>query len=93
MRYEARFAADCGAQEIDLGAVDECVQAWLNGEYLGERIAPPYTYDVAGHILPGENRLVLEIANSLVHKHPDHFSRYVQIPPSGLLGPVRLLRD
>ena len=36
--------------------------------------------------------LTLEISNNLVHQHRDFFSQYLQIAPSGLLGPVQLLK-
>ena len=39
----------------------------------------------------GENHLVLEVVNNLVHRNPDPFSHFVQLTPSGLLGPVRIL--
>ena len=91
MRYETEFEAD-GAKRIDLGMVGECVHAWLNGVDLGERIDLPYAYDISGAIHPGKNRLVLEISNNLVHQHMDFFSQYLQIAPSGLMGPVRLLK-
>ena len=89
MRYETEFYADEGAKGIDLGIVGECVHAWLNGEDIGQRICAPYVY--LADIKPGANRLVLEITNNLVHQHPDHFSHYVQITPSGLIGPVKLI--
>ncbi len=39
----------------------------------------------------GINHLQVEISNTLVHAVPDKFSSYVQITPSGLLGPVLLM--
>ena len=54
------------------------------------RIHAPYTFDITNAIREGENRLVVEVTNSLVHRQLDPFSRFVQIPPSGLLGPVKL---
>ncbi len=91
MKYETEFDAD-GAQAIDLGLVGECVHAWLNGVDLGERIDRPYVYDISKAVKPGKNRLTLEISNNLVHQHRDFFSQYLQIAPSGLLGPVQLLK-
>lgn len=93
MRYEAEFDAPADIAAIDLGLVGECVHAWLNGVDLGERIDLPYLYSVKGAIRAGSNRLVLEVSNNLVHKHMDYFSKFVQITPSGLLGPVALLRQ
>ena len=91
MCYEAEFNAEAGVIGIDLGTVGECVHAWLNGVDLGERIAAPYRYDADGVIREGRNLIRLEVTNSLVHQQPDPFSHFLQIPPSGLLGPVSLL--
>lgn len=91
MRYETAFEAAEGAAALDLGLVGECARVWLNGVDLGERVHAPYVFDVAASVRPGRNELVVEVTNSLVHQQPDVFSRYVQIPPSGLLGPVRQL--
>lgn len=90
MKYETEFDAVGGEGLLDLGTVGECVKAKLNGTDLGVRIAPPYTYDVCSALRPGRNLLELEISNNLVHKHPDVFSHYIQIGPSGLIGPVKL---
>ncbi len=91
MRYETAFEAEPGAAALDLGEVGECARVWLNGEDLGERIHAPYVFDISKALREGSNALTVEVTNSLVHQQPDVFSRYVQIPPSGLLGPVRVL--
>ncbi len=75
---------------LDLGLVGECAKAEVGGRSLGWRVAPPYTYALHGEMQKGENLLRIEVVNSLVHEVPDWFSTYMQIPPSGLLGPVRL---
>ncbi len=92
MRYETEFEAPAGAAAIDLGVVGECVHAWLNGADLGERYDLPYRFDLSAALRPGRNQLKLEISNNLVHQHMDRFSQFIQINPSGLLGPVTLLR-
>ena len=90
MRYETTFAVRSGAKGIDLGLVGECVRAELNGRDLGWRIDAPYVY-FNDALREGENHLVLEVVNNLVHRNPDPFSHFVQLTPSGLLGPVRIL--
>ena len=88
MRYETAFTIHGGAVKLDLGLAGECAHVWLNGIDLGERIDAPYVFDISKAVRDGENELLIEITNSLVHQQPDPFSRYFQIPPSGLLGPV-----
>ena len=50
----------------------------------------PYAYEKK--MTPGKHSLMLEITNNLVHRHKDHFSTFMQITPSGLLGPVKILK-
>ncbi len=91
MKYETEFEVEEEVSAIDLGQVGEVVHAWLNGIDLGERVDAPYVYDVSRAVKAGKNHLALEIANNLVHQHMDYFSQFVQIAPSGLLGPVKLM--
>lgn len=93
MRYETEFTANENTVGIDLGVVGECAHLWLNGVDLGLRIAPPYVYDLRGALKPGINKLTVEVVNNLVHVEQDRFSTYVQITPSGLIGPVKLLEN
>lgn len=91
IRYETCFDAPRGTAALDLGLVGECAHVYLNGTDLGVRIAPPYRYGIKSVVKERGNRLTVEVSNNLVHDQPDYFSHYMQIPPSGLLGPVRLL--
>lgn len=90
-RYETSFTwAQDGPAAIDLGAVHETAEVWVNGAHAGVRICPPYRFAVSGLLRPGTNRLRVEVTNTLVKQHPDFFSRYAPQEPSGLQGPVRL---
>ena len=93
MRYETEFTAGENTVGIDLGVVGECAHLWLNGIDLGLRIAPPYVYDLRSAVKPGVNRLTVEVVNNLVHVEHDRFSTYMQITPSGLIGPVKILEN
>ncbi|MDR2135093.1 MAG: hypothetical protein LBO76_00595 [Treponema sp.] len=94
IRYRAEFSLQKaeGILALDFNAPGQTVKMKLNGKDCGMRICPPYQYDVTGIAKPGANTLELEIANTLVQSVKDQFSFYVQIPPSGLQDPVRLLR-
>ncbi|MBQ4089126.1 MAG: glycosyl transferase family 2 [Clostridia bacterium] len=91
MKYEGEFELNTAAAGIDLGVVGECVHAWLDGEDLGVRVTFPYAYEKS--IAPGKHTLVLEITNNLVHQHQDRFSTLMQITPSGLIGPVKVIEE
>jgi hypothetical protein len=55
-----------GKQKIylDLGNLSNIGEAWLNGEHLGITWTKPYRFDISDLILPGDNVLVVEIANT-----------------------------
>ena len=63
----------------------------MNGKLVGDRVTAPYSYDITDYVREGENELVVIVSNTLANRVKDHFSTYMQIPPSGLLGPVKLL--
>jgi hypothetical protein len=90
--YETSFDwPHVGPADLDLGAVFETAEVWVNGERAGVRICPPYRLAIGGLLRRGANRLRVEVTNTLVKQHPDLFSRYAPQEPSGLLGPVRIL--
>jgi hypothetical protein len=94
IRYRAEFNLQNtdGRTALDFNAPGQTVKLKLNGKDCGMRICPPYRYEVTGIIRAGSNTLELEIANTLTQAVKDRFSFYIQIPPSGLQEPVRLLR-
>ena len=50
---------------LDLGRVHEIADLWINGQHLGERCFIPYRYEVTEYLKPGNNYLVVEVANVL----------------------------
>ncbi|MDP4098173.1 glycosyl hydrolase [Paenibacillus sp. P96] len=93
-RYEMEFEWDESASEVllDLGEVYETAEVWLNGEHAGVRICPPYILKINGSLKKGTNRLVIEVTNTLVKDQCDFLSSFAQQEPSGLIGPVRVIR-
>ncbi len=94
MRYTAILTVHdpSGIQVLDLGTVGETAALWVNGVLIGRRICPPYRFQLTGILRPGDNTVEIEVANTLVQQMKDRLSRYMQIGPSGLLGPVVLER-
>lgn len=93
IRYETAFTCDgpaAGRVFLDLGAVGEVAQVWLNGVSLGTRICRPYCFDVTDVLRSAMNELRIEVTNTLVHALKDDFSRFIAQEPSGLIGPVEL---
>ena len=56
------------------------------------RVCPPYRYDLSGALRDGENTLVIEVSNTLGNAIRDHFTGYMAIPASGLIGKIRWTR-
>jgi hypothetical protein len=48
---------------LDLGKVKMIADVYLNGSHLGILWKPPFQVDITNSVMPGKNRLVIEIAN------------------------------
>lgn len=96
IRYTCRFdrkeLPDERQLTLDLGTVGQTSHLWLNGKDLGIRVCPPYRYALTDAMTDGENKLVIEVSNTLANAVRDEFSAYLAIPPSGLLGPLTILK-
>lgn len=92
IRYEKVFEARAGKMWISLGEVYEAARVFLNGSLIGEKICPPYCLEIDEKLVKdGENKLVVEVANTLAKAHHDNpFDCYWVQEPSGLLGPVEV---
>lgn len=77
--YETTFTvtpeqAASGKLALDLGEVCYCAEVWLNGMLVGTRVWPPYRLALGDGVKPGENRLVVVVANLLANRmHWDIF--------------------
>ncbi|MGN1345219.1 MAG: hypothetical protein ACI4V1_00415 [Eubacteriales bacterium] len=90
-RYTCTFQGSKGPLAIDLGEVGQTAHLWCNGHDLGVRVCPPYRYDLTPVLRDGDNVLRIEVSNTLANAIRDHFTSFLAIPASGLLGPVRWL--
>lgn len=71
---------------LDLGKVRHAAEVWINGRRCGERLWAPHVFSIGGALRPGDNKIRIRVAN-LVN------NSYGEIAESGLLGPVRLVRN
>ncbi len=64
-RYETTFNLPSSSKDwrLDLGDVRHVARVTLNGQSVGARVSPPYEMDVTAHVRPGQNELVVEVAN------------------------------
>ncbi len=92
IRYTCTFDKEsvpaAGRLAIDLGEVGQTSHLWCNGVDLGVRICPPYRYNLTSALHDGENELVIEVSNTLANAVRDHFSGFMAIPASGLMGKI-----
>jgi hypothetical protein len=49
---------------LDLGEISKVGDVWLNGKHLGITWTKPHRFDVTGVLKPGDNTLIIEIANT-----------------------------
>lgn len=93
IRYERKFMQTAGRKLLlSLGEVYECARILVNDIPVGEKICPPYSFEIPETVLKnGENKLTVEVTNTLSKAHHDNwFDRFWVQDPSGLLGPVRI---
>lgn len=95
-RYSKRFlwsgeTGEKGRITLDLGAVGVSCRVFLNGELVGDLPTPPWTFDFSERLLRGENLLEIEVYSALSNFYKNIPSRYKDVVPSGLIGPVRII--
>lgn len=92
MRYTFHLPCEQATEHafLDLGRVGQTARLYVNGHDCGIRIAAPYRFDIGAYLQVGDNTVTVEVANTLVGLHRDHFSYFLTLPPSGLLGPITL---
>jgi len=97
LRYETSFEAEEGGKTgrawLDLGDVYETAEVWVNEKPAGVCICPPYRLDISGLLQGGSNTLRIEVTNTLAKARGSNgLDRAMAQEPSGLIGPVRILR-
>lgn len=93
IRYETYFEQLRGNRLLlMLGEVYESVRVLINGILIGEKICPPYSFEVPVDVVEnGKNKLTIEVVNTLAKAHHNNsFDRFWVQDPSGLLGPVKI---
>lgn len=91
IKYVTSFTCDSNPVYLDLGEVGMTAKVKLNGIDLGIRVCPPYRFNISDAIKQGENILEIEAANTLALRVRDWFSSFMQIPASGVMGPLTLM--
>ena len=92
IKYEAEFEAESGKAMLDLGAVGEVAELYMNDKLVGEKLFPPYSFDVSDYIKDGSNKITAIVSNHNGYSIRDKYSKFLLFEPSGLLGPVKLMK-
>ena len=93
---------------IDLGQVKNLAEVSVNGKPLGIAWKTPYRVDATGALRPGENRIEIKVTNGWANRiigdrqpnatktytftSPKFYKANAPLQPSGLLGPVQVIR-
>lgn len=75
---------------LNLGEVGETAVVYINDEKAAHLICNPYSVDITDFVKSGNNKIKVEVANSMVYSHRDTFSKGIMVPRSGLLGLVKV---
>jgi hypothetical protein len=79
---------------LDLGKLyDWCIVS-INNEFAGKRIFSPWIFDITDYVKEGENKMSIQIANSLSNILAENKNRKPNdyfVQSYGLLGPVRII--
>jgi len=70
---------------LDLGKVYHFAQVWVNGRHVGEKLWPPFVFEITDGLIQGRNVIRIRIGNLVGNN-------YGQRGISGLSGPVRILK-
>ncbi|MEH7131071.1 sugar-binding domain-containing protein [Neobacillus drentensis] len=74
----------------------EAVELWINDEYVGMKVCPPYEFEVANYLRKGTNTIRVEVATTLDrdrfnYPEPPFIVWHDAIDPTGMFGKITLL--
>lgn len=92
VRYEIEFEIkkDFKNALISISDAYEIVDVFINELHVGSKICPPYKFDVSDCLKDGNNKLKVDVTNTLEKQQKDFFSQYLIHEPTGITGSVNL---
>lgn len=78
------------AAALDLGNVYETAEVFVNDQSAGVRICKPYRFDLSGLLKKGNNKLRIEVTNTLGTQIRGVLDHYLLLEPFGIEGPAEL---
>jgi len=97
IRYESNVILDAAnwqnfeKVELDLGHVVSSAEVFVNGQSAGVKVASPWRFDVKKLLKTGNNKIEVEVYNTLGNHYLTIPTRYLGKTESGLISPVRLI--
>ena len=102
--YENEFQLESADDvTLDLGNVLHMAEVWINDQWAGERLWPPFVFDATPYVKPGKNKIRVRVGNLMVNEMglKDDLDRlrhwgWSGTPPdscfeAGLFGPVKIM--
>ena len=90
LKYRAVISASEKVEYVDLGEVGEVAELFVNGISCGMLVGAPFRFSVKDAWKEGMNVLEVVVASNCAYRRRDKMSCLLPLPPTGLLGPVRL---
>ena len=90
IRYETEICFDNKASKLCFENIGEVATVYINGNACRDVIVSPFEFDVSNFWVDGENKISVEVLTNLGYKHRDSFSKFLSLPPMGLVGKVSL---
>nr|MBQ4319066.1 hypothetical protein [Clostridia bacterium] len=91
VKYTAKIFFDKEVRYIDLSSVGELAGLSVNGIDCGKLVSSPFRFNIEKARKHGENTVEITVASNCgYNKRKDNLSRYLPMPPTGLLGPILL---
>ena len=90
IRYETTITADKKAQKLCFENVGEVATVYVNGKQCRDVLVSPFEFDVSECWVDGENKILVDVITNLGYKHRDSFSKFLSLPPMGLVGKVTI---
>ncbi len=90
LTYKFSLISDIAPRFIDLGVVGECAELFVNGVSCGSLVTSPFIFRVSDSWKEGVNEIEVKVASNYGYAKNDALSKFLTLPPIGILGPIRI---
>ena len=90
VKYEGTVILNKLPEKLELGNVGDVARLWINGEKCTDAVSYPYVFEVKDKCKIGENHITIELIANLCYAERDEFSRYLSLPPIGIIEGIKL---